>query len=25
VNEVVEYLRRIGTARTGVEGRVAAR
>jgi 2',3'-cyclic-nucleotide 2'-phosphodiesterase (5'-nucleotidase family) len=25
VNEVVEYLRRIGTARTGVEGRVAAK
>ena len=25
VNEVVEYLRRIGTARTGVEGRIAAR
>jgi 2',3'-cyclic-nucleotide 2'-phosphodiesterase (5'-nucleotidase family) len=25
VNEVVEYLRKIGTARTGVEGRIAAR
>ena len=24
VNEVVEYLRRIGTVRTGVEGRVVA-
>jgi 2',3'-cyclic-nucleotide 2'-phosphodiesterase (5'-nucleotidase family) len=25
VNEVVEYLRKIGTARTGVEGRIAAK
>jgi 2',3'-cyclic-nucleotide 2'-phosphodiesterase (5'-nucleotidase family) len=25
VNEVVEYLRRIGTAKTGVEGRMAAK
>jgi 2',3'-cyclic-nucleotide 2'-phosphodiesterase (5'-nucleotidase family) len=25
VNEVVEYLRRIGTARTGVEGRIASK
>ena len=25
VNEVVEYLRKLGTARTGVEGRIAPR
>ena len=25
INEVVEYLRKLGTLRTGVEGRVAAR
>jgi len=25
VNEVVQYLRKIGTANTGVEGRVVAR
>jgi hypothetical protein len=25
VNEVVEYLRKIGTAKTGVEGRLVAK
>ncbi len=25
VNEVVEYLRKIGTAKTGVEGRIVAK